>query len=81
MRRWAVARGADPSTSARPTVNDSVNIVCTFVCGEPPECHSQWSLRLLVARVVEPGYIDAVSHETVRLDKKTNQDRGVGSYG
>ena len=35
-------------------------------CGDPPEGRSQWSLRLLADRAVELGYIDTVSHETVR---------------
>jgi len=48
-----------------------------LACGEPPEGHAQWSLRLLANRFVELGYVDAVSHETVRkLLKKTNSSRG-----
>ncbi len=41
-------------------------------CGPPPDGHSQWSLRLLADRVVELGYIERVSHETIRrvLKKK-----------
>ena len=35
-------------------------------CGDLPEGHAQWSLRLLADRAVELGYIDSVSHETVR---------------
>ena len=35
-------------------------------CGDPPAGHGQWSLRLLADRAVELGYIDSVSHETVR---------------
>ena len=35
-------------------------------CGQPPAGHAQWSLRLLADRVVELGYIESVSHETVR---------------
>ena len=41
-------------------------------CSDPPEGHAQWSLRLLADRAVELGYIDSVSHETVRrVLKKT----------
>ena len=51
-------------------------------CSEPPEGHSQWSLRLLADRVVELGYIDSVSHETVRrVLKKTPSSRGDASAG
>ena len=39
---------------------------------KPPEGYSRWSLRLLADQVVELGYIDSVSHETVRrVLKKT----------
>jgi hypothetical protein len=41
-------------------------------CSEPPEGHVRWSLRLLADEAVELGYIDSVSHETVRrVLKKT----------
>ena len=41
-------------------------------CSEPPEGHSQWTLRLLADRMVELGHVDNVSHETVRqVLKKT----------
>ena len=47
---------------------------------EPPEGHSQWSLRLLADRVVELGTIESVSHETVRrVLKKAGSGRGGGS--
>jgi hypothetical protein len=42
-------------------------------CGEPPEGHANWSLRLLAQRAVELEYVDSLSHETVRRAlKKTN---------
>ena len=51
-------------------------------CSEPPEGHAQWSLRLLADRVVELGYIDSVSHETVRrVLQKTPSSRGGASAG
>jgi hypothetical protein len=43
-------------------------------CSEPPEGFARWSLRLLADQVVELGYIDNISHETVRrILKKRNQ--------
>ena len=43
-------------------------------CSEPPEGFARWSLRLLADKVVELGYIDNISHETVRhILKKRNQ--------
>lgn len=42
-------------------------------CSEAPEGRSHWSLRLLADELVELGYFDALSHETVRqVQKKTN---------
>ncbi len=42
-------------------------------CSEPPEGHAQWSLRLLADRAVELGYIESVSHETIRRVLKKNR--------
>lgn len=51
-------------------------------CGEPPEGHSQWSLRLLADKMVELEYVESVSHETVRqVLKKTNSSPGKRSNG
>ena len=51
-------------------------------CSDPPEGHAQWSLRLLADKVVELGYIDSVSHETIRrVLKKTKLNLGGQSGG
>ena len=72
-RRAAYVRKADGEFESR---------LVALSCGDPPQGHAQWSLRLLADRVVELGYIDAVSHETVRrVLKKTNSSRGGGSGG
>ena len=42
-------------------------------CSDPPEGFARWSLRLLADQVVELGYIDSVSHETVRRVLKKNE--------
>lgn len=48
-----------------------------IACGEAPEGRSRWTLRLLADKMVELGYVDEVSHETVRqVLKKTNSNRG-----
>ena len=72
-RRPGYVRKADGEFEAR---------LVALSCGAPPEGHAQWSLRLLADRAVELGYIDAVSHETVRrILKKANSSRGSGSGG
>ena len=72
-RRLSYVRKADGEFEAR---------LIALSCGEPPQGRSQWSLRLLADRVVELGYIDKVSHETVRrVLKKTPSNRGGESVG
>ncbi len=47
--------------------------VTALACSDPPEGHSQWSLRLLADHLVELDVIDDISHETVgRILKKTD---------
>ena len=51
-------------------------------CSEVPEGFARWSLRLLADQVVELGYIDSISHETVRrVLKKTKLNLGVTKDG
>ena len=48
-----------------------------LACSEPPEGHARWSLRLLSHRMVELGYVDSVSYNTVgRTLKKTTCSPG-----
>lgn len=39
-------------------------------CSDPPEGRERWSMRLLADRMVELGYVDTVSHETIRRTLK-----------
>ena len=72
-RRSSYVRKADGEFEAR---------LVALSCAEPPEGHSQWSLRLLADRVVELGHIESVSHETVRrVLKKRNQTVAAGRLG
>jgi transposase len=51
-------------------------------CSKAPPGFARWSLRLLADRVVELGYIDSVSYETVRrVLKETKPNRGRRSAG
>ncbi len=44
-----------------------------LACSQPPAGHARWTLRLLRDRFVEAGYVEQVSHETIRqVLKKTN---------
>jgi transposase len=49
----------------------------TLACSEAPEGHAHWTLRLLADRFVQLGYVEAISHETVRQAlKKTKRSPG-----
>jgi len=51
-------------------------------CSEPPAGFARWSLRLLANRVVELGYVEQMSYETVRrVLKKTKSSPGRKSVG
>lgn len=51
-------------------------------CSEPPEGFVRWSLRLLANKVVELGYIDSISYESVRgILKKRNQTLATKRMG
>ena len=47
--------------------------VIALACGKPPEGYAKWTLQLLANKTVELGYIDSISHTTIRtILKKTN---------
>jgi transposase len=47
-----------------------------LACSPPPEARGHWTLRLLADRMVELGYVDTLSYETVRQTlKKTRSSR------
>ncbi len=37
-----------------------------LACSQPPEGYARWTLRLLADGMIRLGYVDSVSHETVR---------------
>ena len=48
-----------------------------LVCSEAPKGRARWTMRLLADQMVQLGYVESVSHETVRKTlKKTNSSRG-----
>lgn len=49
---------------------------------KPPEGHDRWSLRLLAKRMVELGYVESLSYQTVRrVLKKTTCSPGAACAG
>ena len=56
--------------------------VIAVACSPTPEGQARWTLRLLAAQVVELGFADTISRETVRqILKKTNSSLGRKSNG
>lgn len=48
-----------------------------LACSEPPTGRKAWSLRLLKDRFIRQGYVESVSHETIRTTlKKRRSSRG-----
>jgi len=48
-----------------------------LACSAPPEGAARWTLRLLANKMIELGYVDYISHVTVReLLKKTDSNLG-----
>jgi transposase len=63
---------------AVPKLTGEVEAKLTMLaCSEPPKGHARWTLRLLANQMVALGYIDEVSHVTVReWLKKTHLSLG-----
>jgi Homeodomain-like domain len=51
-----------------------------LACSAAPAGHVRWTIRLLVDKLVELGYVERIGRETVRqVLKKTNSSRGKKS--
>jgi transposase len=63
---------------APPKLTGEVEAKLTMLaCSEAPDGAARWTLRLLAERMIELGYVDYVSHVTVReWLKKTNSSLG-----
>ena len=50
--------------------------ITALACSEAPEGHARWTLRLLADKAVELGFVEAISHNTVKeVLKKTVSSR------
>lgn len=64
---------------AKPKLTGELEAKLTVLaCSQPPPGHARWTLRLLANEMVELGYVQDVSHVTVReWLKKTNLSLGA----
>jgi transposase len=81
-RESYLARGLamlrDQPRPGRPTIIDGLQRakITALACSEPPEGHSQWSLRLLADKAVELDLVTEISHNHVsKILKKTLSNR------
>lgn len=69
------ALNREPPSRVRSRVIDGDNEahLIALSCGDAPDGRSRWTLRLLGQHMIELGYVENVSHETIRQAlKKTN---------
>jgi Homeodomain-like domain len=85
VRRRFAAEGLEAALSHKPQVNrkepaldgEAEAHLIALVCGAPPEGQQRWTLQLLKETLIERGYTNTVSHETVRQRlKKMNLSLG-----
>ena len=81
IRERLVEQGMEAALNkAKPTRVKSKTIdgenephLIALTCSEAPEGRSRWTLRLLSSKMVELGYVESVSYETIRQTlKKTS---------
>lgn len=66
-----------PRSGRPPQIDGSQRAKITaLACSTPPEGHARWSVRLLQGRVVELGYVESISHDSIhQILKKTPSSR------
>lgn len=80
LRKRFVVEGMDRALNERPRGGRTRKLsgkqeahLVAVACSEAPEGYTHWTLRLLAGKVVELGYSESISPETVRqILKKTN---------
>ncbi len=78
VRRRFVEEGLQSALLPKPTKRVYARVLdgqqeahlIALACSAAPEGKKRWTLRLLAERVVELGYAEAVSHETMRRTLK-----------
>ena len=85
IRERFVKHGLDDALTHRPQTQTRARALdgeqeahlIALSCSSSPDGQARWTLRLLAGRMVELGYAEQVSYETVRRTlKKTNSSRG-----
>lgn len=73
----ALYRKQQKQRKARLLDGEAEAFLIATVCSAPPQGRKQWSLHLLADKLIGQGYVDYISHETVRQTlKKMNSSPG-----
>ena len=89
VRRRFVEEGFDaalydkthPGKSPKLSDKQCAHIIA-LACSNAPDGHDHWTLRLLADKVVELGFVESITHESVRqVLKKTTLSRGKVNSG
>lgn len=77
----ALDEHARPGAQRKLTGKQEAHVIAV-ACTSAPAGHARWTLRLLADKVVELGFADTISRETVRqVLKKTPSSPGKNSSG
>ncbi|MCK5353739.1 MAG: helix-turn-helix domain-containing protein [Methyloprofundus sp.] len=66
----ALNRTKSNRTKSRIINGENEAHLIALACSDAPEGYGRWTLRLLGQHMVELGYVDSVSHETIRQTLK-----------
>jgi transposase len=85
IRRRAVREGVEVALVDRPRPGSEPKLdvkqeaqLIAIACSEPPPGQKRWTIRLLMAEVMQQKIVDSISFETVRrIVKKTMSSPGV----
>jgi putative transposase len=83
VKRRYLSEGLDSALHDKPRSGKPARIdgvarakITALACSAAPEGHARWTLRLLADRAVELGFVEAISHNTVKqVLKETGSDR------
>lgn len=72
-----------PHPGKKPMLSDrQCAHVIALACSDAPDGHDHWTLRLLANKVVELGFAESISRETIRgVLKKTTSSHGKANNG
>ena len=66
----ATCHGEQKRRKARKLDGRAEAHLVALTCAAPPQGRKRWSLHLLAGRLIETGFVDSVSHESVRQTLK-----------